>query len=106
MITKNILSHNNEVEYIHFTWTWFFPDTITDMDLADLYSPRCYTEQVELPVADLLISSTDQTSPPCSPSNSDFTPSTPSAWKFGEVEFELKEEEEKRSQDTLHDSAT
>ena len=61
---------------------------------ADLYSPRCYPEQVELPVADLLISSTDQTSPPCSPSNSDFTPSTPSAWEFGEVEFQLEEEEE------------
>ena len=45
-------------------------------------------------MADLLISSTDQTSPPCSPSNSDITPCTPSALEFGEVEFELKEEEE------------
>ena len=45
-------------------------------------------------MADLLISSTDQTSPPHSPSNSDFTPCTPSALEYREVEFKLKEEED------------
>ena len=45
-------------------------------------------------MADLLISSTDQTSLPHSPSNSDFTPCTPSALEYREVEFKLKEEED------------
>ena len=63
---------------------------------ADPYSPCCDPELVELRVPDLLISSTDQTSPPYSPSNSE--PCTTSVWKFEEVDYKLnkgeKEEED------------
>nr|XP_023876441.1 protein PATRONUS 2 [Quercus suber] len=55
---------------------------------ADLYSPRCYPEPVELPMADLL----DWTSPPCSPLHWDAPPSTPFAWESEVVEFVLKQE--------------
>ncbi|XP_065622147.1 protein PATRONUS 2 [Quercus suber] len=61
-------------------------------DSADLYSPCCYPEQVELPMADWLESSTDWTSPPCSPLHWDSPPSTPFAWESEVVEFVLKQE--------------
>ncbi|KAK4607388.1 hypothetical protein RGQ29_001291 [Quercus rubra] len=59
---------------------------------ADLYSPRCYPEPVELPMADWLGSSTDWTSPPCSPLHWDSPPSTAFAWESEVVEFVLKQE--------------
>ena len=59
---------------------------------ADLYSPCCYPEPVELPMADWLESSTDWTSPPCSPLHWDSPPSTPFAWESEVIEFVLKQE--------------
>ncbi|KAK4607387.1 hypothetical protein RGQ29_001290 [Quercus rubra] len=60
--------------------------------IVDLYSPCCYPEPVELPMADWLESSTDWTSPPCSPLHWDSPPSTPFAWESEVIEFVLKQE--------------
>ncbi|XP_062171751.1 protein PATRONUS 1-like [Alnus glutinosa] len=62
---------------------------------ADPDSPRCYPEEVELPVsefADWLASSIEWTSPPSSPIRWDSPPSSPFAWESEAVEFILKQE--------------
>ncbi|XP_040993707.1 protein PATRONUS 2 isoform X1 [Juglans microcarpa x Juglans regia] len=58
---------------------------------TDLDSRRCYPEPVELPISefsDRLASSTEWTSPPCSPIHWD----SPFAWNSEVVEFTLKPE--------------
>ncbi|KAK4607393.1 hypothetical protein RGQ29_001293 [Quercus rubra] len=58
---------------------------------ADPYNPCCDPEQVESREAGL--SSTDQTSPPWSPSNSDSSVSTPFALEYEDVDFKLEDED-------------
>lgn len=62
---------------------------------ADYDSPRCYPEPSELPMdefSDCFEYSTQWSSPPCSPMLWDTPTSCEYAWRFEDVEFNLKQE--------------